>query len=165
MSSSLISSPVLTVWEHKSLNCGVCLLFAGPDCSEVIGRENCGRICKQGSCVQASPVSFKCLCRSGGGRQHAWAGLLVCPRKALLLSPDRNMKPPQLCMHSRVICLAGATIFGKGQSRELQEPYIFLNIIVSLWVLYPIPLDVVFVIVTHREATPDRIPHVTAGSL
>lgn len=93
MSSSLILSPVLTVWEQKSLNRGVCLLFAGPDCSEVIGRENCGRICKQGSCVQASPVSFKCLCRSGGGRQHACVRLLVCPRKALLLSPDRNMKP------------------------------------------------------------------------
>lgn len=70
LSSSLISSPVL-MWEQKSLNRGVCLLFAGPDCSEVIGRENCGRICKQGSCVQASPFSFKCLCRSGGGRQHA----------------------------------------------------------------------------------------------
>lgn len=71
----------------------------------------------------------------------------------------------QLCMHSRVISLAGATIFGKGQSWELQKPYIFLNINVSLCVLYPIPLDVVFVIVMRREATPDRIPHVTAGSL
>lgn len=84
------------MWEQKSLIRGVCLLFAGPDCSEVIGRENCGRICKQGSCVQASPFSFKCLCRSGGGRQRACVRLLVCPRKALLLSPHRNIQPRHL---------------------------------------------------------------------
>uniref|UniRef100_A0A3P8SZA3 Eyes shut homolog n=1 Tax=Amphiprion percula TaxID=161767 RepID=A0A3P8SZA3_AMPPE len=35
------------------------------NCSEVFGKENCERICENGTCVQMSPASFKCICDTG----------------------------------------------------------------------------------------------------
>uniref|UniRef100_A0A3B3B5A5 EGF-like domain-containing protein n=1 Tax=Oryzias melastigma TaxID=30732 RepID=A0A3B3B5A5_ORYME len=37
----------------------------GPNCSEIVGKTNCVRVCENGTCVQMSPTSFKCIC--GGG--------------------------------------------------------------------------------------------------
>lgn len=37
----------------------------------------------------------------------------------------KDVAASQFRMHERVICLGGATIFGKGQSGKLQKPYIF----------------------------------------
>uniref|UniRef100_A0A8C3G755 Protein eyes shut homolog n=1 Tax=Cyclopterus lumpus TaxID=8103 RepID=A0A8C3G755_CYCLU len=39
--------------------------FTGVNCSEVVGKENCDRICENGTCVQGSPASFKCICDTG----------------------------------------------------------------------------------------------------
>uniref|UniRef100_A0A087Y1F8 Eyes shut homolog n=1 Tax=Poecilia formosa TaxID=48698 RepID=A0A087Y1F8_POEFO len=39
--------------------------FTGVNCSEIIGEGNCQTICEDGTCVQLSPVSFKCICASG----------------------------------------------------------------------------------------------------
>ncbi|XP_053732042.1 protein eyes shut homolog [Synchiropus splendidus] len=39
--------------------------FTGVNCSEVMGKENCDRICADGTCVKMSPASFKCVCDSG----------------------------------------------------------------------------------------------------
>ncbi|KAM6916581.1 protein eyes shut homolog [Xenentodon cancila] len=39
--------------------------FTGVNCSEVVGKANCDRICENGTCVQMSPTSFRCVCDTG----------------------------------------------------------------------------------------------------
>uniref|UniRef100_A0A672IFL9 Protein eyes shut homolog n=1 Tax=Salarias fasciatus TaxID=181472 RepID=A0A672IFL9_SALFA len=39
--------------------------FTGVNCSEFVGRANCESICENGTCVQVSPTSFKCVCHAG----------------------------------------------------------------------------------------------------
>ncbi|KAM4590762.1 protein eyes shut homolog [Odontesthes bonariensis] len=39
--------------------------FTGVNCSEVVGKANCDRICEKGTCVQMSPTSFECICDTG----------------------------------------------------------------------------------------------------
>uniref|UniRef100_A0A3P8V4B2 EGF-like domain-containing protein n=1 Tax=Cynoglossus semilaevis TaxID=244447 RepID=A0A3P8V4B2_CYNSE len=39
--------------------------FTGVNCSEVIGKENCERVCDHGTCVQVSSVSYTCMCDTG----------------------------------------------------------------------------------------------------
>ncbi|XP_035982290.1 protein eyes shut homolog isoform X2 [Fundulus heteroclitus] len=39
--------------------------FTGINCSEIVGKENCQRICGNGTCVQLSSASFKCICEPG----------------------------------------------------------------------------------------------------
>ncbi|KAL0983880.1 hypothetical protein UPYG_G00134270 [Umbra pygmaea] len=38
--------------------------FTGVNCSDVIGRENCDRVCRNGTCLQVSPSSYKCMCNT-----------------------------------------------------------------------------------------------------
>ncbi|KAF7654487.1 hypothetical protein LDENG_00069140, partial [Lucifuga dentata] len=35
------------------------------NCTDIIRKENCDRICKNGTCVQLSSSSFKCICDAG----------------------------------------------------------------------------------------------------
>lgn len=37
----------------------------GVNCSEVIEKENCERVCDHGTCVQVSSVSYTCMCDTG----------------------------------------------------------------------------------------------------
>ncbi|XP_061913640.1 protein eyes shut homolog isoform X2 [Entelurus aequoreus] len=47
--------------------------FTGTNCSEVIGKENCKRMCTEGTCVQVSSTSFKCFCRAEfSGQADDW---------------------------------------------------------------------------------------------
>ncbi|XP_005915556.1 protein eyes shut homolog isoform X1 [Haplochromis burtoni] len=39
--------------------------FTGVNCSEIIGKANCDSICENGTCLQISPASFKCICDNG----------------------------------------------------------------------------------------------------
>uniref|UniRef100_A0A8D3A0F8 Uncharacterized protein n=1 Tax=Scophthalmus maximus TaxID=52904 RepID=A0A8D3A0F8_SCOMX len=50
---------------HRTYKCLCPPHFTGVNCSEVIGRQNCDRVCENGTCVRASPVSFKCVCDTG----------------------------------------------------------------------------------------------------
>lgn len=43
----------------------VCAVFVGVNCSDIVGEENCQRICEDGTCVKVSPASFKCICATG----------------------------------------------------------------------------------------------------
>nr|XP_061794505.1 protein eyes shut homolog [Nerophis lumbriciformis] len=38
--------------------------FSGTTCSEIIGKENCDRMCTNGTCVQVSSIAFSCVCRA-----------------------------------------------------------------------------------------------------
>ncbi|KAM4607482.1 protein eyes shut homolog [Polymixia lowei] len=51
--------------NHRTYKCLCPPHFTGVNCSEVIGRENCDRVCQNGTCVQVSPTSFKCICHKG----------------------------------------------------------------------------------------------------
>ncbi|XP_034753236.1 protein eyes shut homolog isoform X1 [Etheostoma cragini] len=51
--------------NHRTYKCLCPPHFTGVNCSEVIGSENCGQICENGTCVQWSPASFKCICDTG----------------------------------------------------------------------------------------------------
>ncbi|CAL8359750.1 unnamed protein product [Boreogadus saida] len=51
--------------DHRTYKCLCPPHFTGVNCSEVIGRENCERVCPKASCVQVSPASFKCICETG----------------------------------------------------------------------------------------------------
>ncbi|XP_061766366.1 protein eyes shut homolog isoform X2 [Nerophis ophidion] len=58
--------------------------FTGTNCSEVIGKENCKRMCTDGTCVQVSSTSFKCFC----GAEFSGS---PCERKPTCdLNPCRN---------------------------------------------------------------------------
>ncbi|KAF3708325.1 Protein eyes shut -like protein Epidermal growth factor-like protein 10 [Channa argus] len=48
--------------NHRTYECLCPPHFTGVNCSEVTGKENCARICENGTCVQASPTSFRCIC-------------------------------------------------------------------------------------------------------
>ncbi|XP_064792399.1 protein eyes shut homolog [Oncorhynchus masou masou] len=50
---------------HVTYKCLCPPHFTGANCSDVIGRENCDRFCSNGSCLQVSPFSFKCVCYTG----------------------------------------------------------------------------------------------------
>ncbi|KAI4903915.1 hypothetical protein NFI96_017393, partial [Prochilodus magdalenae] len=39
--------------------------FTGVNCSEILGQRNCTKDCRNGTCVQVSPVSFQCKCLAG----------------------------------------------------------------------------------------------------
>lgn len=57
------------LWRSQ-LICHMWYVFLGVNCSEVIGKENCDRICENGTCVQMSSSSFKCTCDAGfSGKQ------------------------------------------------------------------------------------------------
>ncbi|XP_034464842.1 protein eyes shut homolog isoform X2 [Hippoglossus hippoglossus] len=51
--------------NHRTYKCLCPPHFTGLNCSEVVGKENCDRICESGRCVQGSATSFKCICDSG----------------------------------------------------------------------------------------------------
>uniref|UniRef100_A0A7N6AEQ0 Protein eyes shut homolog n=1 Tax=Anabas testudineus TaxID=64144 RepID=A0A7N6AEQ0_ANATE len=51
--------------SHRTYKCLCPPHFTGVNCSEVVGKENCDRICENGSCVQVSPTSFRCICDTG----------------------------------------------------------------------------------------------------
>ncbi|KAM6923263.1 protein eyes shut homolog [Lycodopsis pacificus] len=51
--------------NHRTYKCLCPPHFTGVNCSEVVGKENCDRICENGTCVQGSPASFKCICDTG----------------------------------------------------------------------------------------------------
>ncbi|XP_034008091.1 protein eyes shut homolog [Trematomus bernacchii] len=51
--------------NHRTYKCLCPPHFTGVNCSEVIGKESCDRICENGTCVQGSPASFKCICDTG----------------------------------------------------------------------------------------------------
>jgi len=38
--------------------------LSGVNCSEIIGRQNCEKVCQNASCVQVSTMSFKCICEA-----------------------------------------------------------------------------------------------------
>eukprot|EP00063_Salmo_salar_P036121 XP_014010956.1 PREDICTED: protein eyes shut homolog [Salmo salar] len=50
---------------HATYKCLCPPHFTGANCSDVIGRENCDRACRNGTCLQVSPFSFKCVCYTG----------------------------------------------------------------------------------------------------
>ncbi|XP_029031043.1 protein eyes shut homolog isoform X2 [Betta splendens] len=51
--------------SHRTYKCLCPPHFTGVNCSEIIGRENCERLCEDGRCVQVSPASFSCVCDGG----------------------------------------------------------------------------------------------------
>nr|XP_020458752.1 protein eyes shut homolog isoform X2 [Monopterus albus] len=51
--------------SHRTYTCLCPLHFTGVNCSELVGKENCDRICGNGTCVQVSPISFRCVCDTG----------------------------------------------------------------------------------------------------
>ncbi|XP_024860976.1 protein eyes shut homolog isoform X2 [Kryptolebias marmoratus] len=55
--------------------------FTGVNCSEVVGKENCDRICENGTCVEMSPTSFKCICDNGSSGP-------LCKKKKALCDPN-----------------------------------------------------------------------------
>ncbi|XP_065815558.1 protein eyes shut homolog [Labrus bergylta] len=50
---------------HRTYKCLCPPHFTGVNCSEVVGKENCDRICENGKCAEVSTTSFKCVCDSG----------------------------------------------------------------------------------------------------
>ncbi|XP_074532634.1 protein eyes shut homolog [Halichoeres trimaculatus] len=51
--------------NHRTYKCLCPPHFTGVNCSEVVGKENCDRICENGTCVPGSPASFRCICDTG----------------------------------------------------------------------------------------------------
>ncbi|XP_023267421.1 protein eyes shut homolog [Seriola lalandi dorsalis] len=51
--------------NHRTYKCLCPPHFTGVNCSEVIGKENCERVCENGTCVRVLPTSFKCVCDTG----------------------------------------------------------------------------------------------------
>uniref|UniRef100_A0AAQ4PNF4 Uncharacterized protein n=1 Tax=Gasterosteus aculeatus aculeatus TaxID=481459 RepID=A0AAQ4PNF4_GASAC len=51
--------------QYRTYKCLCPPHFTGMNCSEVVGRENCERICENGTCVQGSAASFRCICDTG----------------------------------------------------------------------------------------------------
>ncbi|XP_068182860.1 protein eyes shut homolog [Antennarius striatus] len=51
--------------NHRTYKCLCPPHFTGVNCSEVIGKENCERICKNGTCIQVLSSTFKCICDKG----------------------------------------------------------------------------------------------------
>ncbi|XP_038593172.1 protein eyes shut homolog [Micropterus salmoides] len=51
--------------NHRTYKCLCPPHFTGVNCSEIVGKENCDRICRNGTCVQVLPASFKCICTTG----------------------------------------------------------------------------------------------------
>ncbi|KAM3606576.1 uncharacterized protein V6R79_019083 [Siganus canaliculatus] len=51
--------------NHRTYKCLCPPHYTGVNCSEVVGKENCDRICENGKCIQVSSTSFKCICDSG----------------------------------------------------------------------------------------------------
>uniref|UniRef100_UPI003AAC0E98 protein eyes shut homolog n=1 Tax=Centroberyx gerrardi TaxID=166262 RepID=UPI003AAC0E98 len=51
--------------SHRTYKCLCPPHFTGVNCSDVIGKENCDRVCPNGTCVQVSPASFRCVCDTG----------------------------------------------------------------------------------------------------
>lgn len=77
----------------------------------------------------------------------------------------KDFAASQFHEHSHVLCLQGATIFGKGQSWKLQKAIYLLKISISLWALNLIPLDVIFVIIIYEGASSNQTPHVTTSDM
>ncbi|XP_077468678.1 protein eyes shut homolog isoform X2 [Stigmatopora argus] len=50
--------------KHTMFKCLCPPHFSGTTCSEIIGKENCDRLCKNGTCVKVSSISFSCICRA-----------------------------------------------------------------------------------------------------
>ncbi|XP_049592179.1 protein eyes shut homolog [Syngnathus scovelli] len=48
--------------NHRMYKCLCPPHFTGTTCSEVIGKENCDRVCTKGTCVQVSSNSYACTC-------------------------------------------------------------------------------------------------------
>ncbi|XP_034040271.1 protein eyes shut homolog [Thalassophryne amazonica] len=64
--------------NHRTYTCLCPPHFTGVNCSEIIGRENCERICQSEPCVQVSPTSFRCTCDPGiSGKRFILSWLLV----------------------------------------------------------------------------------------
>uniref|UniRef100_A0A8C4HYF8 Protein eyes shut homolog n=1 Tax=Dicentrarchus labrax TaxID=13489 RepID=A0A8C4HYF8_DICLA len=56
--------------NHRTYKCLCPPHFTGVNCSDVVGKENCARICENGACVPVMPISFKCICDTGfSGKQ------------------------------------------------------------------------------------------------
>ncbi|XP_028845065.1 protein eyes shut homolog isoform X2 [Denticeps clupeoides] len=51
--------------SNHTYECMCTSLFTGTNCSEIIGLETCYKECHNGTCVRASPTSFRCDCHSG----------------------------------------------------------------------------------------------------
>ncbi|XP_061546314.1 protein eyes shut homolog isoform X4 [Phycodurus eques] len=51
--------------NHRTFKCLCPPHFDGTTCSEIIGKENCDRMCTNGTCVQMSSSSFTCICGAG----------------------------------------------------------------------------------------------------
>lgn len=130
-SVSIFLEVKITINLHKNLNlvlfffylfvflCHSQLLscfISGVNCSEVVGKENCDRICENGSCVQVSPTSFRCICDTGvSGKKLFCISLLVkyewfsrhCDNEGyhIVLIPDRGMMHSQsvfpIALHQR----------------------------------------------------------------
>uniref|UniRef100_A0A673BLA4 Crumbs cell polarity complex component 2b n=1 Tax=Sphaeramia orbicularis TaxID=375764 RepID=A0A673BLA4_9TELE len=48
--------------NHRTYKCLCPPHYTGVNCSEIIGKENCDRICENGTCIKMSATSFKCIC-------------------------------------------------------------------------------------------------------
>lgn len=123
----------------------------GVNCSEVVGKENCESICENGKCVHVSPTSFRCICDKGAsGKPLPFSWLLVkykwivchyddeCYHTGLILdrriTHRRSVFPNAVHQRQRdtfcsipvpnrnhVICLEGATIFGKVKAENYKS--------------------------------------------
>ncbi|KAM9847514.1 protein eyes shut homolog [Aulostomus maculatus] len=51
--------------NHRSYKCLCPPHFTGVNCSDIVGKENCDRMCEKGTCVQESSTSFRCICDAG----------------------------------------------------------------------------------------------------
>ncbi|XP_077351669.1 protein eyes shut homolog isoform X2 [Festucalex cinctus] len=50
--------------NHRTYKCLCPPHFTGTTCSEIIGKDNCDRLCINGTCVQVSSSSFTCICEA-----------------------------------------------------------------------------------------------------
>uniref|UniRef100_A0A665X8D2 Protein eyes shut homolog n=1 Tax=Echeneis naucrates TaxID=173247 RepID=A0A665X8D2_ECHNA len=51
--------------SHRTYKCLCPPHFTGVNCSDVVGKEICDKICENGTCIQVSPTSYRCRCDSG----------------------------------------------------------------------------------------------------
>ncbi|KAM7385717.1 hypothetical protein PAMP_001779 [Pampus punctatissimus] len=84
--------------NHRTYKCLCPPHFTGINCSEVIGKENCDRICENGTCVQMASSSFKCICDTGYfGKQ---------PLSSWLQAHHAGEKPCAIQIHAEMVAFA-----------------------------------------------------------
>ncbi|KAM7408877.1 hypothetical protein PAMA_002548 [Pampus argenteus] len=84
--------------NHRTYKCLCPPHFTGINCSEVIGKENCDRVCENGTCVQVASSSFKCICNTGFTGKR--------PSSSRLQAHNAIEKPCAIRIHAEMVAFA-----------------------------------------------------------